>query len=116
MLSFMIVVMLLAWIVLAVLNFWVFQKGKHQGNLLMLIGAAVMVFYFFVALITTGASAFLAYWVPMIGMIVFVLGFFLSVQPMVQAQIDAIRKKVQDVTSDREKPQAEAGGEGDAGS
>ena len=50
----------------------------------------------------------------LLGMLAFTAGVFLSVQPMVQAQIDKLKQKVHDVTTEKsEKKEAEGGG-GDA--
>ena len=59
------IVMLLVWLVLIVLNFWLFQKTKNQGNLLMVLGAAVLALVHFIALVAVGASQFLVFWLPM---------------------------------------------------
>lgn len=106
------ILMLLLWGVLLVLNLWVWQKGKGKGNLVMLVGAGIMMLAWLLLLTSEFPSTFVAMWLPLIGMIAFVGGFYLSVQPMVQAHIDALKKKLHDVTA--EKKTEEKSDKGDA--
>ena len=108
------VVMLLIWLILLVLNLWVFQKSKAQGNLLMAVGGAVMGLVYFVFLVSRFPSEFVQLWLPMIGMLIFAAGFFLSVRPMVQSQLDSLKQKLHDVTASKPAPEGDAAPGGDA--
>jgi hypothetical protein len=89
---------LLIWVVWLVLNLWIWQKSKAQGNLLMMIGAALLAFVSLMGLfnVILGEGAF---WLMFFGLVALTVGFFLSVKPMVAAQMAAIGGKLKNVTS-----------------
>lgn len=97
----------LLWLVLAILNFWVWSKGKAQGNLLMAIGSATAALAFFIVMVST-PSEFVVFWMPIIGTGIFVAGFYLTVKPMVAVHIEAMKKKASSIakaaTGDDAKP------------
>jgi hypothetical protein len=92
-------VMLLAWIALLVLNIWVWQKTKTHGPLLMIVGASLTALTHFITLVAM-PTTFLFALLPIVGIGVFVYGYYLSVRPMVQARVDALAAKIRTVTSD----------------
>jgi len=98
-------ILLLAWIALLVLNVWVWQKTKAHGHLLMIVGASLTALTHFISAIAM-PTTILFVLLPIVGIGVYVYGYYLSVQPMVQARVDALAAKIRDVTSDGD------GGEG----
>ncbi len=93
------IVMLLAWVALLVLNIWVWQKTKAHGPLLMIVGASLTALTHFITLVAM-PTTFLFALLPIVGIGVFVYGYYLSVRPMVQARVDALAAKIRTVTSD----------------
>ena len=91
------VLTMLLWAVIAVLNFWIWSKAKANPNLLMMIGAGWLALAFLLA--TFGASL-LGYqnfgWTMLLGAGCMAMGFYLSVKPMVAANIAALQAKVKD--------------------
>jgi prolipoprotein diacylglyceryltransferase len=87
----------LVWGVLALLNFWVWSKSKSQGNLLMCAGAAVAALAGLIGAISTPDGKFGMFWFPWIGHVLFAAGFYLSVKPMVAAQLAELKKKATDL-------------------
>lgn len=95
----------LIWAVMLLMNLWMFQKTKARGNLLMLIGAgclSVSALIISIAKIADpGTAGFLLYWLPLIGAILVVLGFYMTAKPVVDDQIAALKKKLQDATGEK---------------
>ncbi len=85
----------LVWAAFAVLNFWIWSKSKATGNLLMLIAggwfALSRVLWSFGTMLL-GWENF--QWTELIGIGLLTAGFYLSVKPMVEAQIAALQAKV----------------------
>jgi hypothetical protein len=89
---------LLLWLSWVVLNLWIWQKSKAQGNLLMMIGAALNAFVWLMFLFNANiGSGF--FWLMFFGLLALTIGFFLSVKPMVAAQMAALGGKLKSVTS-----------------
>ena len=91
------------WGVMLVMNLWMFQKTKANGNLLMTIGAGCLGLS---ALFMTFASwesmsEFMMFWLPFFGAILLVLGFYLTAKPVVDVQIEALKKKIQEATAEK---------------
>ncbi len=85
----------LVWAVFAVLNFWIWSKSKATGNLLMLIGAGWYALSRFLGTFGTVLLGLENYmWTELIGVGLLTVGFYLSVKPMVEAQIAALQAKV----------------------
>ncbi len=89
------ILLMLAWAALAVLNFWMWQKGKAQSALLMLVGAAIsaVMWLFAVLGVHIGDTGEFNWLLIAIGSVVFAFGFFTSVKPMVAANIAAMKEK-----------------------
>ncbi len=83
----------LIWAVWVVLNLWIWQKSKASGNLLMMVGAAVMAL----------ASIIGAFGEPF-------GGFYLPVKPMVAAHLAALQAKVKGIGKGSGTPPAAGGG------
>ena len=116
MMTFLPIMMLLAWGALFVLNMWVWQKSKAQGNLIMMVGSAVLMLAWLLMLTSEVPSTFIYAWLPILGTLAFVAGFFLSVRPMVQVHIEALKKKLQEATAEKKgeeqvEEQTDQGGE-----
>jgi hypothetical protein len=85
----------LVWAVWFLLNFWIWSKSKSNGNLLMMVGAGVMTvmsFLFFVEVYFGGY-----FWMQFIALLVLTAGFYLSVKPMVAAQLAALQAKMKNI-------------------
>ena len=83
---------------LALLNFWVWQKGKSTGNLLMLVGFGWLGLCWILMSFGTvllGMTNFA--WQEFIGAGAVLAGFYLSVKPMVAAQIAALQAKAKHI-------------------
>ncbi len=81
----------LIWAVWAVLNLWIWQKTKSNANLLMLVGSGLMGVLW---LINTFSYSGGSFWLHVLGLVLLTAGFYLSVRPMVDAQIAALRAKI----------------------
>ena len=96
----------LVWAVMLVMNLWMFQKTKGRGNLLMLIGAGCLSLSAFIISIAKiadpGTASFILFWLPLIGAILLVLGFYMTAKPVVDAQIEALKKKIQESRAEKE--------------
>jgi hypothetical protein len=89
----------LVWVVWAILNFWIWKKTKALGNLLMLIGSAALALFMFINLFTwNGPGA----WMDFFALCTVTAGFFLSVKPVVDAQLAALKSKMQNLTAKKE--------------
>ena len=94
----------LVWAVMLVMNLWMFQKTKSNGNLLMTIGAGCLgLSQLLISFESYGK--FQAFWLPLIGAVVLVVGFYMTAKPVVDAHLDVLRKKLHEAT---EKKAAEA--------
>lgn len=82
----------LIWAVWVVLNLWIWQKTKATGNLLMLIGSGVLAFIDILAAFTWRGPGS---WLSILALITLSAGFFLSVKPLVDAQLKALQDKLQ---------------------
>lgn len=85
----------LTWGVLAILNYWVWSKTKAKGNLIMLCGAAAVALANIITTFSTFPGEFVLLWLPTLGAIAFTAGFFLSVKPLVEAQLASLKKKME---------------------
>ncbi len=85
----------LVWVGMVVLNVWLWQKSKAQGNLLMLIGAALYAFVYLMGAFAVEVGRFVYFWFPLFGAILLVWGFYLTVKVLVAANIAALRTKAQ---------------------
>ena len=100
----------LVWLVMLVMNLWMFQKTKAQGNLLMTIGAgALSLSALLIAFESWGK--FQSFWLPFLGAILLVVGFYLTAKPVVDVHIEALKKKIQEATAEKK---AEASSDDDA--
>jgi hypothetical protein len=91
---------LLAWVSVAVLAVWVWQKSKSGGNLLFMLGAAAIALVYFFTLIES-YSEFIHRWMPLIGAVLILLGYYATVRPIVAERIAAMKAKVHQMTSDK---------------
>jgi hypothetical protein len=83
----------LLWAVWVVLNLWIWQKAKATGNLLMLVGAAVLALLSLLLSFGQGIGEG-SFWLTFFALIALTAGFYMSVKPMVAAQIAALGSKV----------------------
>ena len=105
----------LVWAVMLVMSLWMFQKTKSQGNLLMTIGAGCLGLSSLLwAFESFGEFQF--FWLPFIGAILLVVGFYMTAKPVIDVHIAALKKKLQDVTAEKAEKAVEektdAGSEG----
>ncbi len=95
----------LVWAVMLVMNLWMFQKTKGKGNLFMLIGAGCLALPALLLSLShfadPGAARFFVLWLPLIGAVFIVLGFYLTAKPVVDAQIEALKKRIQDAKAEK---------------
>ena len=89
------ILLTLGWAAVAVLNLWMWQKGKAQSALLMLVGGAIsaLLWLFAVLGVHLGDTGEFNWLLLAIGTLVFAFGFYLSVKPMVAANIAALKEK-----------------------
>ncbi len=97
----------LIWAVWVVLNLWIWQKSKASGNLLMMVGAAVMAL---ASIIGAFGEPFGGFWLHFIALLVLSGGFYLSVKPMVAAHLAALQAKVKGIGKGSGPPPAAGGG------
>ena len=90
----------LVWAVMLVLNLWMWQKTKANGNLLMLVGAGCLGLASMLLSFGT-AGEFLHTWLPLIGAVLVVTGFYYTAKPIVDVHIQALKKKLADATSEK---------------
>lgn len=95
--------MFLIWAVWAVLNLWIWQKSKAMGNLLMLGGSGVMALLALLASFKVFLDFDAHYWLTLFSLIALTAGFYLSVKPMVAAQLAALSSKVRAGATDAKK-------------
>ena len=84
----------LIWAIWAVLNLWIWQKSKATGNLLMLGGSAVLAVLYLLASFGVNIAWDAHYWLSLFSLIALTAGFYLSVKPMVAAQLAGIGTKL----------------------
>lgn len=84
----------LIWLVFGVLNLWIWQKGKGQGNLLMMIGGFTIGGANLITSFSTIPEAFLFFWVPTIGAALILAGFYLTSAKLIEAQMAGIKAKM----------------------
>ena len=102
------------WAVMLVMNLWMFQKTKAQGNLLMTIGAGGLGLGTLYATFASwdSVSEFMMFWVPFFGAILLVLGFYLTAKPVVDVHVQALKKKIQEATAEKQGGVEERSDEG----
>ena len=91
----------LVWAGLAVMAMWMFQKTKSKPNMLMMIGAGLLALGALVTAFSAMPSTFMMFWVPFAGAIVVTAAFYLTAKPVVDAQLDVLKKKLQDATKEK---------------
>jgi hypothetical protein len=89
------IVTLLLWATWVVLNLWIWQKTKATGNLLMLIGSAVMTFDVLLGMF----EQYTTYWLNILALGTLTVGFFYSVRPMVEAHLAKLKEKIHHATA-----------------
>jgi len=109
----------LVWAVMLVMSLWMFQKTKSQGNLLMTIGAGCLGLSALLVAFESygqGFGSFQLFWLPFIGAILLVVGFYMTAKAVIDVHIAALKKKLQEVTAEKAEKSAEektdAGSEG----
>jgi len=85
----------LMWAVWVVLNLWIWKKTKASANMLMLCGSAALGLFYLIHAFTWRGPG---YWLVAVGTGVLSAGFFLSVKPLVEAQLNALKAKMHAVT------------------
>jgi len=109
--------MFLVWGVLFLMNLWMFQKTKGKGNMLMMVGAGCLalssLISSFASVADPGTAKFLFFWLPFIGAIVLVVGFYFTAKPVIDVHLDALKKKLKDATAEK-KGEEKKSGEGGA--
>ena len=112
---------MLVWGALLLLNVWIWQKSKSQSSLLMMIGAGLLtagqlIWAFTGSETIAGVTIekypgdFVVYWMPLIGSALLLVGYYLSVEKLVAANIAALKDKIDSATSGKGD-----GGKGDGG-
>jgi hypothetical protein len=81
----------LMWGVWVVLNLWIWQKTKALSNMLMLCGSAALALFYIVHAFTWRGPGT---WLVLVGTGALSVGFFMSVRPLVEAQLNALRSKL----------------------
>ncbi|MFV1958777.1 MAG: hypothetical protein ACC662_05120 [Planctomycetota bacterium] len=112
----------IVWAALLVFNLWMWQKTKGNGNLLMLVGAGAMALPALLFAFGTAPTEFLWFWLPFIGAILLTVGFYLTAKPIVDAEMKALKAKIQEKTAEMkhhedtaaEEKKPDAGGAADA--
>ena len=87
----------LVWAGMVVLNLWIWQKSKANSSLLMLIGSALIAVPSLMQGLTINFGGIL--WLWLFGSICVLAGFYMSVKPMVAAQLAALQAKVKHAAS-----------------
>ena len=107
----------LVWAVMLVMNLWMFQKTKGKGNMLMMVGAGCLALAAFIMSVasfeTEGSVRFVMFWLPFIGAVLVVAGFYLTAKPVIDVHIDALKKKLKEATAEK-KGEEKKSGEGGA--
>ena len=94
------VLTMLLWAVIAILNFWIWSKAKANPNLLMMIGAGWLALASLLLLFNAVLLGVQNYgWTQLIGVGFLAAGFYLSVKPMVAANIAHLQAKMKDTMS-----------------
>lgn len=92
---FSLLLYVLLWAVLGVLNLWIWNKGKAQGNLLMMIGAFTSAGAWLIAMVSDAPGSFIGIWLPIIALGVFVAGFYMTVSKLIEAQMAGVKAKLE---------------------
>ena len=96
----------LIWGVMLVMNLWMFQKTKGKGNMLMMVGAGCLalsaLILRFAKIADPGTEKFLLFWLPFIGAVLLVVGFYFTAKPVIDVHIEALKKKIQEATKEKE--------------
>ena len=87
----------LLWAGMVVLNLWIWQKSKANSSLLMLIGSALIAVPSLMQGLKIEFGAI--FWLWTFGSALVLAGFYLSVKPMVAAQLAALQAKVKNAAS-----------------
>lgn len=85
----------LIWVAFGVLNLWIWQKGKAQGNMLMMIGGFLVALIWALFFFESYPGAFLGEWGPVIGSGLILAGFYLTSAKLIEAQMAGIKAKMQ---------------------
>ena len=91
-------VMGLIWAVWVLLNFWIWSKTKALANLLMMVGSGALALAFILNSFNSGPEA----WFHILALLTLSAGFFLSVRPLIDAQLKALQAKLHAATSKKE--------------
>ncbi len=91
--TFLLIVSLLVWAALGVFNLWIWQKEKGQANLLMMVGAFALAFFYLIFAFEITGLWKLAQWINAIGAVVFGLGFYVLVKAKVLGNLAALKQK-----------------------
>lgn len=86
----------LAWVVWAVVCFWIWKKTKGAGYLVMLVAAGVFAFEFLMMFFN---EFFGGPTLTVLTTLALTAGFVLSVRAQITGELDALRKKVHDLTA-----------------
>ena len=89
-------ILVLLWGAWVLLNLWMWQKSKANGNLLMMVGAALLALEFLFMILNVNIGGGLLW--AVLGTVALTAGFYLSVKPMVEAQMAALQAKVKGMT------------------
>lgn len=88
--------LLLNWVVWAVVCFWIWKKTQGVGYLVMLVASVVFAFDFLLMLF---GALFAGPALTVIASLALTVGFVLTVQAQISGELDALRKKVHDLTA-----------------
>lgn len=85
----------LIWLAFGVLNLWIWQKGKAQGNMLMMIGGFCLGGGYTISTFSKFPEEFVFFWIPTIGAALILAGFYLVSAKVIEAQMAGIKAKMQ---------------------
>ena len=81
----------LLWAGWVVLNLWIWQKTKAQSNLLMLCGSGLLAITYLIRAISWHQPGS---WADIVGLGLVSAGFFMSVKPLVEGHLSALKNKL----------------------
>jgi Na+/proline symporter len=107
--SFNWLLMTLIWVAFGVLNLWIWQKGKAQGNMLMMIGGFLLALIWVLLFFESNPGTFLWQWGPVIGSGLILAGFYMTSAKLIEAQMAGIKaklEKLKEATSEKDNSDA----------
>ncbi len=100
--------MALVWLAFGLLNFWIWSKAKNNAQLLMMIGGAAIGLAYLILTFSNMPDKFVSFYLPLIGAIVILVGYYMSVQSQVAEQMAGVKAKMAEL---KEKTAEKSGGD-----